>query len=61
MIPFEIEEPRSLGAAVALLDPADISIRPIAGGTALMQMMKVGVFEPTRLVSLRSCGTAGLF
>ena len=54
MIPFEIEEPRSLGAAVALLDPADISIRPIAGGTALMQMMKVGVFEPTRLVSLRS-------
>lgn len=54
MIPFEIEEPRSLRAAVALLDPADASIRPIAGGTALMQMMKVGVFEPTRLVSLRS-------
>jgi carbon-monoxide dehydrogenase medium subunit len=54
MIPFEIAEPRSLRAAVSLLDPADVSIRPIAGGTALMQMMKVGVFEPTRLISLRS-------
>ena len=27
---------------------------PIAGGTALMLMMKAGVFRPTRLVSLRS-------
>ena len=52
MIPFEWEEPRSLKKAVALLDPEDASIRPIAGGTALMLMMKTGVFAPTSLVSL---------
>lgn len=52
MIPFEWEEPRSLKDAVALLDPEDTSIRPVAGGTALMLMMKTGVFTPTRLVSL---------
>ena len=52
MIPFEWEEPRSLKKAVALLDPEDTSIRPVAGGTALMLMMKTGVFTPTRLVSL---------
>lgn len=50
MTPFELEEPTSLGEAIALID-ADV--RPIAGGTALMLMMKAGVFRPTRLVSLR--------
>lgn len=54
MTPFEICEPASLSEAVALLDPDDLSVRPIAGGTALMLMMKAGVFHPTRLVSLRS-------
>jgi aerobic carbon-monoxide dehydrogenase medium subunit len=54
MTPFEICEPRSLNEAVALLDPDDLSVRPIAGGTALMLMMKAGVFHPTRLISLRS-------
>src|SRR5262249_56023725 len=34
----------------------DSSVRPIAGGTALMLMMKAGVFRPTRLVSLRKLG-----
>ena len=53
MIPFEIVEARSLREAAALLDPEDASVRPIAGGTALMLMMKAGVFRPTRLVSLR--------
>jgi aerobic carbon-monoxide dehydrogenase medium subunit len=53
MIPFELAEPTSLGAAVKLLDPDDETVRPIAGGTALMLMMKAGVFRPTRLVSLR--------
>jgi aerobic carbon-monoxide dehydrogenase medium subunit len=50
--PFEWDEPRSLKKAVALLDPEDASIRPVAGGTALMLMMKTGVFAPARLVSL---------
>jgi carbon-monoxide dehydrogenase medium subunit len=53
MTPFEIVEPTSLGEAVALLDPEDTSIRPVGGATALMLMMKAGVFQPTRLVSLR--------
>ena len=53
MTPFELVEPASLGEAIALLDPDDTGVRPIAGGTALMLMMKAGVFRPTRLVSLR--------
>ncbi len=53
MTPFELLEPTSLHDAIALLDPDDLSVRPIAGGTALMMMMKAGVFRPSRLVSLR--------
>ena len=52
MIPFEMVEPTSLQEAVALLDPQEPTIRPVAGGTALMLMMKAGVFQPTRLVCL---------
>jgi carbon-monoxide dehydrogenase medium subunit len=54
MIPFELEQPTTLGEAIRLLDPDDASVRPIAGGTALMLMMKAGVFRPARLVSLRA-------
>ena len=53
MTPFELLEPATLPEAVGLLDPDDPTVRPIAGGTALMLMMKAGVFRPTRLVSLR--------
>jgi carbon-monoxide dehydrogenase medium subunit len=53
MIPFELAEPRSLSESIALLDRDDPAIRPIAGGTALMLMMKAGFFKPIRLVSLR--------
>jgi carbon-monoxide dehydrogenase medium subunit len=53
MIPFELAEPTSLAAAIKLLNPDDPTIRPIAGGTALMLMMKAGVFNPEKLVSLR--------
>ena len=53
MTPFELAEPTSLGAAVKLLDPDDETVRPIAGGTALMLMMKAGVFRPQKLISLR--------
>src|SRR3954447_12267468 len=54
MIPFEIAEPRTLPEAVSLLDEDDANIRALGGGTALMLMMKAGIFEPTKLVSLRS-------
>src|SRR6266540_6151813 len=53
MTPFELLEPTSLHEAIGLLDPDDPTVRPIAGGTALMLMMKAGVFRPRRLVSLR--------
>ena len=53
MTPFELVEPTSLPEAIGLLDPGDAMVRPIAGGTALMLMMKAGVFRPTRLISLR--------
>jgi carbon-monoxide dehydrogenase medium subunit len=52
VIPFDWAEPETLKEAAALLDPDDPTIRPIAGGTALMLMMKAGVFTPSRLVSL---------
>ena len=50
---FDLAEPATIDEAVALLDSQDTSIRPIAGGTALMLMMKANLFQPTRLVSLR--------
>ena len=56
MTPFELNEPATLKEAIALIDPDDPDVRPIAGGTALMLMMKAGVFRPTRLVSLRKAG-----
>ncbi len=53
MIPFDLAEPASFADAIKLLDPDDPTIRPLGGGTALMLMMKAGVFQPARLVSLR--------
>jgi aerobic carbon-monoxide dehydrogenase medium subunit len=52
MIPFELAEPLSFAEAISLLAAEDDGVRPIAGGTALMLMMKAGVFRPTRLVAL---------
>ena len=53
MTPFELAEPATLEEALQLLDPDDASVRPLGGGTALMLMMKAGVFQPAKLVSLR--------
>ena len=58
MSPFALEEPASLAEALALLDPDDPEVRAIAGGTALMLMMKSGLYRPQRLVSLRRLGPA---
>src|SRR6266436_2781454 len=58
MSPFALEEPVSLAEALAMLDPDDSSVRAIAGGTALMLMMKSGLYRPQRLVSLRRLGPA---
>ena len=56
MTPFDLVEPASLKEAIAHIDPDDPDVRVIAGGTALMLMMKAGVFRPRRLVSLRNLG-----
>jgi aerobic carbon-monoxide dehydrogenase medium subunit len=61
MIPFELVEPATLKEAIAAIDPDDPAVRPIAGGTALMLMMKAGVFTPRKLVSLRKLdGMSGI-
>jgi carbon-monoxide dehydrogenase medium subunit len=52
MTPFDVAMPASLREAIALLDPDDPTVRPMAGGTALMLMMKAGVFRPRLLISL---------
>jgi carbon-monoxide dehydrogenase medium subunit len=57
MIAFDLAEPSSLADAVGMLSGGDPSVRPMAGGTALMLMMKAGVFQPERLVSLRKVGS----
>jgi aerobic carbon-monoxide dehydrogenase medium subunit len=54
MSSFEIVEPRTVEEAFGFLAGDDPAIRPIAGGTALMLMMKAQVFRPARLVSLRA-------
>jgi aerobic carbon-monoxide dehydrogenase medium subunit len=53
MTPFDLAEPTSLAEVIKLLDPDDATVRPLAGGTALMLMIKAGVFRPSKLVSLR--------
>jgi aerobic carbon-monoxide dehydrogenase medium subunit len=61
MIPFELVEPATLQEAIAAIDPDDPAVRPIAGGTALMLMMKAGVFTPRKLISLRKLdGMSGI-
>lgn len=58
---FELFEPETLAEAIELLRGDDPGIRPIGGGTALMLMMKAGMFIPERLVSLRRIsGTSGV-
>jgi carbon-monoxide dehydrogenase medium subunit len=53
MTPFELFEPPTLREAAALLASADATARPMGGGTAIMLMMKTGLYRPARLVSLR--------
>jgi aerobic carbon-monoxide dehydrogenase medium subunit len=53
MIAFDMPAPTSLAAAIDLLDTDDSTVRPFSGGTALMLMIKAGVFEPSVLVNLR--------
>lgn len=53
MTPFELVEPRTLREASGLLASDDASACAMGGGTAIMLMMKMGVLQPTQIVSLR--------
>ncbi len=53
MTPFDLVEPGSLQEAARLLDREGRDIRAIAGGTAVMLMMKLGVLHSSCLISLR--------
>jgi len=50
---FQIAEPVSIEEAVQLLDNGEEIVRPISGGTALVLLLKSGLFQPDRLISLR--------
>ena len=49
---FELLEPRSLNEACAAI-AADTEARPIAGGTALLTILKHGRLAPTTLINLK--------
>jgi carbon-monoxide dehydrogenase medium subunit len=51
---FEWVEPKTMSEALNYLSLDDTNVRMVSGGTALMLMMKSGVFAPTKLVNLRS-------
>lgn len=60
MQPFELLEPRSLDEALELL-ASDPDARPLAGGTAMVVMLKQGLLRPDRLLNLRRiAGLAGI-
>jgi carbon-monoxide dehydrogenase medium subunit len=60
MHPFELIEPRSLDEALTLL-AADPDARPLAGGTAMVVMLKQGLIRPERLINLKKIpGLAGV-
>jgi len=53
---FEMLLPSTVAEAIEMLDTEDPAVRAVSGGTALMLMIKAGVFRPTRLVDLSRLG-----
>jgi carbon-monoxide dehydrogenase medium subunit len=51
MRPFDLHEPKSLAEACSAL--ADADARPVAGGTALLTIIKQGLLAPKTLVNLK--------
>jgi carbon-monoxide dehydrogenase medium subunit len=50
--PFELIEPTTLAQALAALAGRDGDARPVAGGTALVPMIRFGLLQPERIVTL---------
>jgi carbon-monoxide dehydrogenase medium subunit len=57
MKPFELQFPETIQQTVTLLTDSNSQIKPMSGGTALMLMMKAGIYEPEALVSLSQVKT----
>jgi carbon-monoxide dehydrogenase medium subunit len=57
MKPFELQFPETIEQTVTLLTDSNSQIKPMSGGTALMLMMKAGIYEPETLVSLSQVNT----
>jgi xanthine dehydrogenase YagS FAD-binding subunit len=57
--PFRYERPTDVGAAIALLD-ASAGVRCFAGGTNLVDLMKLGVERPDVLVDVNRLGLDGI-
>jgi carbon-monoxide dehydrogenase medium subunit len=53
MSAFRYAEPSSVADAVALLDGADADVHLLAGGTALVPLIKTGYVAPSLVVGLR--------
>jgi carbon-monoxide dehydrogenase medium subunit len=51
---FEFVDINDKQSAVKLLDAENSLIRPQSGGTALMLMMKSGIYHPEKLINLRN-------
>lgn len=51
MIPFTYHEPTNLSDATDELDQVDVM--PIAGGTTLVDLMKLNVLKPTKVIHVR--------
>jgi aerobic carbon-monoxide dehydrogenase medium subunit len=56
--PFALEEPESIADAIGVL-AADGGSRLIAGGTALVPMLRLGLLKPERVVSLHRVSGLG--
>ncbi len=50
--PFRLVEPESLPDAIEALGRLDGEARLVAGGTALVAMIRLGLVKPDRLISL---------
>jgi aerobic carbon-monoxide dehydrogenase medium subunit len=59
MIPFEYRAPRTLDEALSLLRTFGEDARPLAGGTALVLMMRQRLVRPACLVDLRGITALG--
>ena len=57
--PFELAEPESLPAALDALGGAGGEARLVAGGTALVPMMRLGLIRPERVISLNRVSGLG--